>query len=83
MDDKQVLLNRIQICDFVLTEVNLYLDTHPNDKAALDYYKKHLDMRNEAHALYVKKYGPLTSGDYDGGPTWNWVDGPWPWQIAE
>lgn len=40
-DNREMLLKRVQICDFILVETNEYLDTHPNDQAALDYFKKY------------------------------------------
>ncbi len=80
MDDKMMLLKRIQVCDFVLFETHLFLDTHPTDKEALAYYSKYQALRERAMDEYVKKYGPITAGQYDGGPTWRWVENPWPWE---
>ncbi len=77
---KATLLRRIQICDLALFEAHLFLNTHPNDQEALAYYSKHLELREKAMKEYVKKYGPLTAGQYDGGPTWKWIQGPWPWE---
>lgn len=76
---RATLLKRIQVCDFALNDAALYLDTHPDDQLALDYYKRYAAMKNEAWENYVQNYGPLMQSDYDGGNTWNWVDGPWPW----
>ena len=33
-------LQRLRELEFALLETNLYLDTHPNSRKALDYYKK-------------------------------------------
>lgn len=79
-DSREMLLKRVQICDFILTETNEYLDTHPNDQDALDYFKKYYAMRQDAAKAFVEKYGPLKIGDFDGGNRWTWVDGPWPWE---
>lgn len=81
MDDRKALMHRIQICDFALDEVKLFLDTHPRDTFALEYYAKYLELSKKATAEYVQKFGPLTPGDYDGGPCWRWVDNPWPWEM--
>ena len=83
MNEREVLLKRVQVCDFALNDAALYLDTHPEDSAALAYYKKYLDMRTGAVREFESRFGPLTHGGYDGGPRWNWVDGPWPWQTQE
>lgn len=82
-NDRMVLMNRIQICDFVLGELNLYLDTHPTCQEGLASYQKHMAMRKEAASQYVMKYGPITAADYDGGPRWKWVDDPWPWENVK
>ena len=82
VSSRRVLLNRIQICDFALNDVALFLDTHPDNQMALAFYKKHLEMRKQAHDEYVEKYGPITRMDYDGGARWNWVDSPWPWENS-
>ncbi len=67
---------------FALQETALYLDGHPSDKRALDYYEKtKADYESE-----LKKYecsnGPLTlsSNEIIKNGTWQWVNTPWPWQ---
>lgn len=84
MNEREMLLKRIQICDFALNDTALFLDNNPDNEMALGYYKKYNDIRNQAAAEYVNKYGPLTHSDYDGGERWKWVDDtPWPWQTEE
>mgnify|MGYP002412878337 CR=1 FL=1 len=78
-----MLLKRVQVCDFALVDAALYLDTHPEDKMALDFFKKYAELRKAAADAYVSKFGPLVWSDYNGGDRWNWVDGPWPWQNEE
>ncbi len=80
MNNKNVLLKRLKICDFVLTETALYLDTHPEDKDALDYYNKHLNMRNETLDEYTRKYGTILRDKPQSEDKWDWVDNPWPWE---
>ena len=31
MDEREMLINRIAALDFAIVELNLYMDTHPND----------------------------------------------------
>lgn len=83
MAERDILLKRVQVCDFALNDAALFLDTHPEDQMALEHYKKHMEMRTAAAQAYVKQFGPLAHSDYDGGPRWTWVDGPWPWQNEE
>ena len=39
------LLRAIQMYDFYLYELNLYLDTHPNDSQALSLFKKDTTLK--------------------------------------
>ena len=80
MTERQRLLKRIQVCDFTLDDVRLYLDSHPCDPAALQYYKKHLEMRDKLYQEYVEKYGPLTASTCMNAEKWMWVEEPWPWE---
>ena len=73
------LLRRVQIARFAAHEAVLYLDTHPNDAAALAYWRKYNALAADAAAAYEKKYGPLSVTAADGSP-WPWVSGPWPWE---
>ncbi|WP_324825059.1 spore coat protein CotJB [Sinanaerobacter sp. ZZT-01] len=79
MTEQQNLMRRLQIQDFVITDINLYLDTHPTDQAALEYYKKYRDLRSQTATAYIKQFGPITPEDVYGN-TWTWVESPWPWE---
>lgn len=82
-NERTMLLRRIQICDFAMNDAALFLDINPEDKIALNYYKKYNNLRKEAADEYVNRFGPLKRGDYDGGERWKWTDTPWPWQNEE
>ena len=82
-NERQKLLKRLQICDFVLTEASMYLDTHPNNEMALEYFNKHNKMKEEILKEYVDKYGPITRFDNDNSQTWQWINNPWPWENME
>ena len=83
MDEQKKLLNRIQMCDFALVDMGLYLDTHPDDEQALRFYQKYQEMRKTAATEYITKYGPLVATDYAGQTRWPWIDDPWPWEFKE
>lgn len=75
------LLRAIQMYDFYLYELNLYLDTHPNDSQALALFKKYTMLKNAAYETYIEKYGPITA-DQSSDDKFNWVDDPWPWERS-
>ncbi len=78
---RQTLMKKVQMYEFALVEANLFLDTHPQDKDALQYYNKYAKLLQEAKAAYEKQFGSLTPMAADGATRWSWVDDPWPWDL--
>ena len=76
------LLQRLQEIDFVLVELNLYLDTHHTDMNAIEQFNQLTEKRWALANEYEKLYGPLQGfgRSYSGYP-WQWNDEPWPWQV--
>ena len=80
---KQAALQLAQAC-FAVHEAVLYLDTHPTDPNALDYYNKKKQQREAARTVYERTVGPITSDAVDtSSGSWAWVETPWPWQLKE
>ncbi len=75
------LLHAIQMYDFYLYDLNLYLDTHPTDSQALALFKKYTALRKSAYETYIEKYGPITA-DQSSTECFNWVNDPWPWERS-
>ena len=75
-------MTQLQTMAFVIQELALYLDTHREDREALDLYRTFQEMYNQCRMEYEKKCGPLnhmskTEGEY------RWLDDPWPWEYAK
>ncbi|MBP3377372.1 MAG: spore coat protein CotJB [Clostridia bacterium] len=81
MNEQKKLLKLIQNYSFVVTETVLYLDTHPNCRAALRHYHKYRKLYKDAVACYEEKYGPLTMYTNESADCWKWVSEPWPWEL--
>ncbi|GEN33205.1 MULTISPECIES: spore coat protein CotJB [Aneurinibacillus] len=76
------LLLEIQQVDFVIIELNLYLNTHPHDHAAIAQYNEYVQRSMQLKKNFEAIYGPLTSFGYSYSPIpWKWKDAPWPWQV--
>lgn len=73
------LLNRVYETGFALDEATLFLDTHPEDRDAMEYYRCVRQANKEAVRAYEKAYGPLFITDVDES-SWNWINSPWPWE---
>lgn len=80
MKEQERYLRKIQEYDFACIEANLFLDTHPDDKEALDYFKKVNKLRLEAYDVYSKMFGPLFADGVVSDEKWTWIDNPWPWE---
>lgn len=76
------LLCELQEIDFVLVELTLYLDTHPNDANALQQYNTFAQKRKPVVNEIEKFYGPMMQfgHSYSRFP-WQWALPPWPWQV--
>ncbi len=76
--DKETLLKQIMALDFAINDLSLYLDTHPDCKVSLEKHSEYVKKYNELVSIYESKFGPLTL--YTEQNTWEWIDGPWPWE---
>lgn len=80
-NEQQTLLYQVMQYKFALIELNLYLDTHPNDTEALNLYQQYLQIEKQMCEKYESMYGPLTlDSEYVGKNTWVWKNSPWPWE---
>jgi spore coat protein JB len=76
------LMEQLQVIDFVLVELTLYLDTHPDDVEAINQFNHFAKNRKQLKKAFESQFGPLLQfgNSYSDYP-WNWKDTPWPWQV--
>ncbi|WP_102345741.1 spore coat protein CotJB [Bacillus sp. Marseille-P3661] len=76
------LLEELQAVDFVLVELTLYLDTHPQDLQAIEQFNQCAHQRKQIAKQFEMQFGPLLQfgHSYTNCP-WTWNDSPWPWQV--
>ena len=67
--------------DFVVDELELYLDTHADDSEAFQLYQSFLALKEEAHRRYVERYGVICQKDLLGKNAYTWLRDPWPWEF--
>ena len=74
------LMRKIQELSFAKTEAELYLDTHPNCRNALEYYEALLEELDTLMTKYQNEnqaiYSQAAATD-----RWSWVDDSWPWHL--
>ncbi len=80
MTDRQKALMRVQTYGFALDEAILFLDTHPNNREALDYYHRAHKEYDAAVSLYETNFGPLGAKRVHDIDKWSWVEGCMPWE---
>ncbi len=83
MNDSLSIKNKLSAAYFALSEIAMYLDTHPADKIALDYYAQYQAMILPLTKEYNQRYGPLTMDQFSEGSYWTWIQDPWPWENVE
>ena len=80
--DQNSLMQVVQMYDFYLEDLQLYLDTHPMSTNALEMFNKYQELRKAAYEAYAIKFGPIILSQTDTSNHFNWVDGPWPWERS-
>ena len=75
-------LTELQTMAFDIQELALYLDTHRDDKEALEVYRAYQKMYEEGRKEYEKMCGPLNHMTVSDGP-YQWLDDPWPWEYSK
>ena len=53
-EDKKALLHEIRVCTFALIEARLFLDSHPDDRQAIAFYRKQ-DVYKRQHLSRARK----------------------------
>lgn len=80
--EEEALMNKIRQYRFAMIDLNLYLDTHPNDANVIKIFNSYQKLEKQACYEYESKYGPLTIDDIPNNiNVWIWDNGPWPWEV--
>jgi spore coat protein JB len=76
------MLKEIMSYEFTAIDLNLYLDTHPQDMTALGEYNRVSQHLMKLKQAYMQQHGSLANfGCATSQYPWQWIDEPWPWQI--
>ncbi len=80
--DRDAILRELTALDFMLVDLQLFLDTHPDDTEALNRYNAILAQANTLREQYESICGPLYSFRSFNRCSWEWFRDPWPWQYS-
>ncbi len=83
-EEERRMMKLVQQADFVVVELTLYTNTHPDDEEALQQWREAIKKAAQVRRQYENRYGPLSLASV---PTeqaleigWRWNQTPWPWQ---
>ena len=79
-NDRMRLFMAVNQFGFAISDITLYLDTHPKDQEALEYFHHMKQMYNKAVSNYESRFGPLTQCGEGNRDYWQWSVNPWPWE---
>ena len=78
---REILLKKISTYSFAMLDLQIFLDTHPNDEKTLMKIRKYKAVLMPLVEEYEKEYGPLMKSQDT--TNWSWVNSPWPWESEE
>lgn len=80
MNSASKMLHDIGIVDFVLVDLMLYLDTHPSDLNAMEYFNHYARMKLQMEREFSREYYPLRKDLAESSREWRWDNAPLPWE---
>ena len=80
---QKTCMTDLQALGFAIQELALYLDTHRDDREALELYRTYQQMYNNLKEEYSRNCGPLNHVTVTDGERYAWLDDPWPWEYAK
>lgn len=85
MNEKEKLMRQIGAISFAAHELTLFLDTHPENRQAIELLEDYRKRLNEAVASYEQKFGRLilSISEAQASDSWEWLSEPWPWEQEE
>lgn len=76
-------LSELQALGFAVQELALYLDTHRDDREALELYRSYQQLYDHCQEEYRRKFGPLNHARASDSENYDWLDDPWPWEYCK
>ena len=75
-------MSELQALAFAIQELALYLDTHREDRDALELYRSYQQMYEKCRQQWSMKYGQLNHSMESSADQYSWLDDPWPWEYC-
>lgn len=75
-------MSELQVLDFAIQELALYLDTHQQDAEALELYHKYQMLYKKMSKEYQQNRGPMNHHSISESGEYQWLNDPWPWEYC-
>ena len=72
------LMKAIMEASFYAQDLKLYLDTHPDDRRAIDMFREAVKQYKACVAAFEDSFYPLTANSAGKNGTWDWLCGNFP-----
>ncbi len=80
--EQKNLKRYIDLVSFAALDCAIFLDTHPSNPEALEYFEYYKNARKQALKEYSSRFSPLTLDTVPkGADFWAWANEPWPWEM--
>lgn len=80
---ENTLLGDLMALEFAVDDLQLFLDTHPNDRETLEMRRYYMEQIKACRREYTKMHGPITLMEMEHSSHNTWLDDPWPWEYSE
>lgn len=74
-------MHDMQALGFAVDELIEYLDTHPDDKEAVELLRSYAKCYQESMEKYEQECGPLWAKNAANSGKYTWLHDPWPWDL--
>ena len=82
MTEREKLLKKIQMGKFSEWELQIFLDTHPNNTEAINKLDALKEKNKKLVEEYENKYTPICE-PINKNNRFSWISSPWPWENGE
>jgi len=76
-------MSELQTLAFAVQELALYLDTHRDDREALELYRAYQKMYENCKQQYIECHGQMNHTTISESPHYDWLEEPWPWEYCK
>ena len=80
-NNRRELFEMIGAVSFLIDDLRLFLDTHPDNAEALSLFSEYQNQRSELISKYTNQFGPIDSYCVNTDNGWSWINEPMPWKT--